>query len=329
MNLPSPSDLSRPVRDFVLPVETALPADKTIHQAMEELRGRDIRQKVTYLYAVDAEGRLMGVLNTRKLLLADPGQLVRTVMDPYVISVPDTASLEEAMELFAIHRLLALPVVDRDGRLVGHVDIDLYADEAVDVSETERASELFQLIGLSLEQARRPTAWSGYLMRMPWLMCNVVGGIVCAIIAASFAHVLTRMVIVATFIPLVLTLSESISMQSMTITLQQLRVAQAAWRGLWRRSAGEWRTMMMIGASCGALTLLAASFWGQGMHTAGVIALSVLLSMIAAATLGAGLPIVLHILRLDPKVAAGPVVLMVADILTTSLYLGLAGWLLL
>ena len=329
MALPNPSELSRPVREFVLPVETALSGERTIQQALQDLRGRKIEQKVTYFYVVDDQRRLLGVVNARKLLLSDPDERLQSAMDPYVVSIRDTATLEEAMELFAMHRLLALPVVDQDGRLVGHVDIDVYVDEAVDVSETERAAELFQLIGLSLEHARTSSAWSSYVVRMPWLMCNVVGGIVCAIIAASFGQLLTRVVIVATFIPLVLTLSESISMQSMTITLQYLRISKAAWRALWRRSAGEWRTMMMIGVSCGALALLAASFWGQGMHAAVAIGVSVLLSMVVAAMLGAALPILLHMLRLDPKVAAGPVVLMVADVLTTGIYLGLsAGWLL-
>jgi magnesium transporter len=326
MNPSSVQNLSRPVREFAKPVETVLHAHQTIQQALDCLRTRKIEQKVTYFYVTDETGRLMGVIPTRKLLLGDPSELVRKVMDPYVISIPDTMTLEEAMEMFAMHRLLAFPVVDAHGKLVGHIDIDLYAEEAVDVSESQRAAELFQLIGLSVEQLRRPTAWSSYLVRMPWLMCNVIGGIVCAIIAAGFEHLLKQALVVAMFIPLVLTLSEAISMQSMTITLQQLRLTTAAWRSLWRRSSSEWKVMVMIGLSCGAIAGLAATSWAGGLPAAGAIAMSICISMVVAATLGAAVPILLHMFRLDPKVAAGPVVLMVGDILTTVLYLSLAAW---
>ena len=326
MTLAKKHDLNRPVRDFALPVETVVRANQTIQQALDSLRSRKIEHKVIYFYVVDDQRRLVGVIPTRTLLLSDPSRNVRDVMETAVALASESTTLEEAMELFAIYRLLALPVVDGQGRLTGHIDIDLYTDEAVDVSESERAAELFQLMGLSLQEVRRPTAWSGYVMRMPWLLCNIVGGVACAAIASMYGRLLSNMLIVAMFIPLVLTLSESISMQSMTLSLHQLRLSTAAWRGLWRRSSAEWKTMLMIGASCGALAALAVSFLTPDFHAVGAIGVSIALSMATAATLGAGVPILLHILRLDPKVAAGPVVLMIGDIITTALYLALAAW---
>lgn len=323
------TDLSRPVREFALPVETTLLAGQTIAQAMAALRSRRVPHKVIYFYVVDDQQHLLGVIPTRKLLLGSPDETVTSLMDSTPISIMDTMTLEEAMEMFAMHRLLAFPVVDSEGKLIGHIDIDLYAEEAVDISESHRLAEMFQLLGMSVQEARRGSAWSGYMLRMPWLLCNVAGGIVCAIIASCYHLVLAKVLLLAMFIPLILTLSEAISMQSMALSLQQLRSVRAAWKALWRRSSSEWKTAALVGVSCGLLVGLAVTFFGQGMETAGTIAASIAASMVAAASVGAGVPFLLHMLKLDPKVAAGPVVLMIADVATTAVYLAMANWALL
>ncbi|RPI60083.1 MAG: magnesium transporter [Planctomycetaceae bacterium] len=323
------TDLSRPVRDFVLPVETSLLAGQTIGQSLAAIRTRNIGHKVIYFYVVDDQNRLLGVIPTRKLLLGKPDESVTALMDSNPISITDTMTLEDAMEMFAMHRLLAFPVVDDDGKLVGHIDIDLYTDEAIDVSESHQLAEMFQLLGVSVQQARRSSPWAGYMLRMPWLLCNIAGGVACAIIAGLFQAVLAKVLLLAMFIPLVLTLSESISMQAMAMSLQQLRSMRAAWKILARRVSTEWKTAALVGISCGLLVALAATFFGQGAATAGIIGASIVASMVVAGTLGANMPFILHMLKLDPKVAAGPVVLMIVDVATTAIYLALANFLLL
>lgn len=322
-------ELSRPVRDFALAVETALQADMTIAEALVSLRKRTIEHKVIYFYVVSGDGKLLGVIPTRRLLLEDPSRRIQDVMAPNPIAVRDNATLEDAMELFAMHRLLALPVIDGEGRLMGHIDIDLYADEAVDLSERQRSAEVFQLIGVSLQQVRTKSAWSSFRLRMPWLLCNIFGGVACAAIAAYFHLVLAEVLLLAMFIPLVLTLSESISMQSMTITLEQMRVTRSPWLGLKRRASVEWKATAMVAIVCAGLVGLAATLWGKGLHPATVIGTSIMLSMAVSASIGAIMPAALHTFKLDPKVAAGPVVLMLADVITTLAYLSLATWMLL
>jgi len=325
MNQEHLKDLSRPVRDFALGVETTVQAEQTAHQAIESLRQRTINHKIIYFYVVDDQQRLQGVVSSRKLLLANPDDAITAIMDRPAISVEASMTLEEAMEMFAMHRLLAFPVVESDGRLIGHIDIDLYADEAVDVSESQRSAELFQIIGMSVEGLRLCSPLASFRLRMPWLLCNVAGGIACAVIAAIFHLVLAKVLMLAMFIPLVLTLSEAISMQSMTLSLQQLRSRRAAWSSLWKRTSLEWKTTALVGLCTGAIVSVAAALWGQS-QTAMVIGVCIAVSMVSAATVGAAVPILLHMMRLDPKVAAGPVVLMVGDVITTMLYLALATW---
>lgn len=319
-------DLRQTIDPYVRPVETTLRDDLTIGQALQSLRQRQLEHKIFYLYVVDAHDRLVGVMPTRLLLIGDPAASIRSVMQHPVISLPAAAPIELALETFAIHRLLALPVTDPGGKLVGMVDIQLYSDELYDHMEKNRDLDVFQLIGISIEQWREGSAVRGFRLRMPWLACNLVGGMICAVIATWFDLVLSQVLLLAMFIPLVLTLAESISVQAVTLGLQQLHMPGFSWTQMRRRLTTEWRTAALLGAANGLLVGAAALCWRYGWHPPLVIAVSILVSMTLAATLGTVIPAVLRLVKLDPRIAAGPIVLMCTDIVTLTFYLTLATW---
>lgn len=323
------SDLSKPVTAFMQPVQTTVRADHTVAQALAELRSRTIDAKAVYLYVVDAANRLVGVISTRAVLLAGPDDRIERLMQRHVVAVPATANLELAMELFAMHRLLALPVVHDDGRLLGQVDVQIYTDEVFDLADARRAADVFQLIGLGVQQLREGSSVRAFRARLPWLTCNLLGGIACALIAAVFDEVLAAVLVLAMFTPLVLTLSESISVQALTMSLQQLHGQAVDWRSVRRRLTREWRTALLLGATLGLIVAVVSLAWGPQRATPIVVGLSVLVAMLVAATLGTLVPVLLHAARLDPRLAAGPVVLTLTDMATMAVYLGLATWTLL
>lgn len=316
-------DLERPVREFISPVETQLQIAWTVSQAIDDLRQRNITSPLTYFYVVDEQGRLAGVLPTRKLLLSPPQTPLVELLPEQAVSLPQNTTLAEAMEEFAIHRLLALPVVDDAGKLLGVIDVQLYAEEATDLAEANRLSDLYQLIGLSAQQLRG-RGMTSFRARMPWLMGNIFSGLACAAVAAIFHHVLGAVLMLAMFIPLVLTLSEAVSMQSMTLTLQYLHGASSPMKRLRMRLLSEWRTALLLSVCSAVLVAAAAMFWQNGLRVSGVILASVLVSMVISATLGTIIPFSLHLRKLDPRVAAGPMVLMLSDIIATTFYLALA-----
>ncbi len=163
----------------------------------------------------------------------------------------EDTTLGEAMEEFAIHRLLALPVVDAGGRLAGLVDVQLYAEEAINLAEANRLADIYQLDRPD-RAAASARAGGGFVpRRMPWLLANIAGGLACAAIAAVFHQVLADVLMLAMFIPLVLTLSEAVSMQSMTLTLQYLHGHGTAMRRLRMRLFSEWRTALLLGGVLG------------------------------------------------------------------------------
>ena len=320
--------LQQPITNLLKPVQSTLRNGWTVGEALAALRSRKIDHRVFYMYVTDDEGVLVGVVPVREMLTAEPRTPIRRIMTTAVTALPADSSLELALETFATSRLMALPVVDGDGRLQGAVDVQIYADEMYDLGETYHVQDLFQVIGLSLQQVRQAGAWRGYRLRMPWLGCNIVGGILCAIVAAFFDELLVEVAVMAMFIPLVLTVAESVSIQSLTLVLHLLHSQRLQWRAVRARLTGEWRTGALLAASCGLIIGGASLAWGYGYHPPSAIALSVLITMLAAVTIGTLIPITLHALKLDPKVAAGPIVLMCTDVVTLSVYLGL-GWALL
>ena len=259
----SRQDLHRPIGDFTNPVQTIVHPDQTIEEALTCVREKDIHEKIVYFYVVSTEGKLVGVVPTRRLLLRSPKTFIREIMDTKVICLLDKQSLRDALAVFESHHLLALPVVDEEQHFLGVIDVQLYMEETVDVINARRRNDIFQVLGLYLEEGKRLTTWKSYGLRMPWVFCNMFGGIACAVISKAFELVLAKVLILAMFIPLVLSLSESISMQSMTLSLQSVQKRHHHFGYFARLILREWRTLLLIGATCGLVVGCLSLFLGR------------------------------------------------------------------
>lgn len=323
----SRADLTRKVGDFIHVTESTVFVDETVQEALSRIRKKKIDDKIFYFYALSNDEKLVGVVSTRNLLLSPHEKKIGEILEEHVISISANHSLKEAMEVLTSHRLLAIPVTDSLGHFLGIIDIQLYLDEAVDVAKARRSStDLFQVLGITIEEGKARSIWQSYRTRMPWIFCNMIGGISCAIISRVFEMVLLKVILLAMFIPLVLTLSESISMQSMTYSLQMLHRPKISRRRSLYRILAEGRMVFLLALTCGCIVGGLSLFWGEGVMPAFAIGCGILLSVTITGTLGATIPLILHARQLDPKVAAGPVVLMFADVITTALYLGLSTW---
>ncbi len=322
-------DLKMLVKDRVQPVHTVVHEEDSIEKALTSLRRKKVADKIIYFYVTDEEGHLKGVLSTRALLLQDPKTKVSSVMEKSVVRIQESQNLEQAMGLLSQHRLLALPVVDENQKLQGVIDVQLYLEENIDILQSQRNLELFQILGMTLEEGIYRSPWKGYTKRMPWIFCNMIGGLACAVISHVFELVLGRVLILAMFIPLVLSLSESISMQSMTQSFQILRKQNLSLKRLLSRVFSEMRTAALMAVTSGLLIGVVSLLWQSGWRTSATIAVGIMTSILLSAMIGASIPLLLHAKKLDPKVASGPVVLTLADVVTTTLYLTLATvWLL-
>lgn len=318
---PQPAD---PVLQYVRRDFTVLDQDLTTEQALAQIRREGVGEKVIYFYVLDDAQRLVGVLPTRRLLMAAPEARLRDLMVQRIITVPHTATVLEACEAFVLHKFLAFPVVDDGRHLVGVVDVGLFTQEVFDLAEREQADSVFERLGLRIEQMRGASPLQAFRFRFPWLAATIASGTVCALLAGAFEATLAQALVLAFFLTLVLGLGESVSVQSMTVTLQVLRstAPTRAWYfGALRREAA---TALMLGAACGLAVGLIAWLWRGQPVPAAAIGISILLAILAASVIGLTIPAVLHALKLDPKIAAGPITLALADICTLLFYFNTA-----
>lgn len=160
---------------------TRIRIDQTIGEALTSLRERQGEGRIIYFYVVDHEGRLKGVVPTRRLLLNPPDKPVAEIMVERVIAIPASATVLDACEFFTFHRLLAFPVVDEQPRLLGVVVVELHTDELRDLKSNERYDDLFQLIGVHPTEAQQASPWFSISKRFPWLLCNITVGILAAL----------------------------------------------------------------------------------------------------------------------------------------------------
>lgn len=320
------TDFNRLAHQCIDPVETVVSMTATIDEALASLRKKKIPHKIIYIYVVDEKQRLKGVVSTRQLLLGDPGEEIQKIMSKDVIKIYAQEPMKSALALFAAHPLLALPVVDEKEKFLGVIDVQRVTEEDIDIANAQSRADMFQMIGLTLEEGKKTPLLRSYRLRMPWLLCNVFSGVVCAVISRIYEVVLAKYLLFAFFIPLVLTLSESSSMQSMAQSLQFLRRPRFHWKTAIKKARREWQLIGLLAFSCACLVGALSLLWEGGVLASLTIGVGILGSVALSSLFGLVIPIILYRFRLDPKVASGPVVLMIADMLTTALYLSLATW---
>jgi magnesium transporter len=310
-------------KDFPL-----LDADSTVAQALDRIRREGIGERVIYFFAVDADERLVGVLPTRRLLTAALDAPLRDIMVRRVVAIPASATVLDACEFFVLYKFFAFPVIDERRRVVGVIDVNLFAEEMLQAGESEdrhRAAspvhdDIFEALGLHLEQIRGASPWRAFRFRFPWLLVTVAAGTMSAILAGAFEVTLARSLVIAFFLTMVLGLNESVTAQSMSVTIQALRSATVTWQWFVTAFRREMATALLLGLACGAVVSAIVWLWRSDLRSAFVIGGSVALSLVTACLFGLGVPSLLHRFKLDPKIAAGPISLALADFCALVIY---------
>jgi magnesium transporter len=305
-----------------------LKANMTVEEALAAIRRQGLGERIIYFYVVDEHDRLAGVLPTRRLLTASPDTTLRELMVTRVVAIPATATVLDACEFFVLYKFFAFPVVDAERHIVGVVDISLFTAEMLEQDSASfvaaRSDEIFQALGVHLSQLRGASAWRVFRYRFPWLLATIFGGTMCALLAGAFEATLASSVVIAFFLTMVLGLNESVSMQTMTVTIQALRSQSVT--GSWFGAAlrREFRSAVLLGAGCGALVAIIVFVWRHDLTAALAIGGSIGLSLVTACLFGLSIPSLLHSLKLDPKIAAGPVTLAITDFVALTFYFGIA-----
>ncbi|MEO7318119.1 MAG: CBS domain-containing protein, partial [Chthoniobacteraceae bacterium] len=176
--------------DFPLLREEMAAAD-----ALALIREHGIGERIIYFYVVDGDERLVGVLPTRRLLTAALDARLGDIMVRRVVAIPKTATLIDACDLFVMHKFFALPVVDEKRRVVGTVDLSVFTQEMLDLSEPDHADDVFEALGFRLSELRDASPMRAFRIRFPWLLATIASGTAGALLAGFFEVTLARAIV--------------------------------------------------------------------------------------------------------------------------------------
>ena len=302
----------------VLAVRTSL----TLGQAREAIRKDEEQDEdsALYVYAVDDNDRLQGVLRLRDLLFRDLRLKVGEVMDPDVRSISVNADQEEIANIFRRYNYIALPVIDDFGKLVGLVT----SDDVFDVIQEEATEDMQRMIGMSGEEGVNTSWTTSFRQRTPWLGLNLGTAFLSASVIALFEGTLKTYTTLAALLPIVASLGGNTGNQALTIMVRSLALGEIEGRE-WRNVLGKELLVgicngLLIGSVAGVISWLWKGSWVIGT----VVCLAMILNMIAAALAGIMVPIGLRAAKVDPALASSIMVTTVTDVLGFFIFLSLA-----
>ncbi|WP_108446213.1 magnesium transporter [Halomonas denitrificans] len=300
----------------------AIPAGLTVSRAMMRVRQTAPDAETVYqLYVVDPDGRLAGTLSLRQLIVARPGARVDDLMIHEVIHTRVDVSQEEVARIVARYDLLALPVVDAEGRLIGIVT----HDDALDVVESEATEDIHKgmSIGALEGGVRRVPLWSLYRKRVFWLVLLVFGNLFSGAGIAYFEETIAAQVALVFFLPLLIGSGGNAGAQAATLTVRGMATGDVGIKD-WGRLLG--RELLVAGA-LGLTMALAVAPIGMlraGEEVALVVAVSMITIVLFGSLLGMCLPFVLDRLGWDPATASAPLVTTLIDASGVVIYFGFA-----
>jgi magnesium transporter len=293
--------------DFV-----AVPADATAEQAIAAIRQlADDAETANYVYVLDPDRRLLGVLSSYRLLLSPPETPVTELMAPDTVRVQVGADQEAAARLLTDRNLLAIPVVDDADRLLGIIT----EDDVADVIQAEATEDIERLGGSQPLNLPYRLASVPLLVRKRvfWLLLLFVAAGYTGTVLQNFQSELTEVVALSFFIPLLIGTGGNIGSQTVTLIVRSMALNEVAMKDIWWIVFKEMRVAFVLGAVMAVAAFVRAYLLDVSPDIGIVVALTVVAICIWAATVAAALPLVLRRLRVDPAVVSAPLITTIVD----------------
>jgi len=302
----------------------SLPADIPVEEAISRLREiAPDAETIYYVYVVDHEGQLIGVISLRDLIASSDGTILKEVMKQNVISVNALTDQEEVARVVSKYDLLAIPVVDDQNKLLGIITVD----DVIDVMEQEATEDIYRLAGASevvgMELTKAPVSRIVRL-RLPWLLISMVGGFISGSVIGGYESTLEAIVVLAVFIPVIMDMGGNVGTQSSTIFVRGLATGEIDLLEAWPYFFKEIRIGASLGLISGVLISIAAYLWQGNPYLGAVVGVSILATITVAALIGTLVPLVCGKLNIDPAITAGPFVTTIKDVTGLMIYFFIA-----
>jgi magnesium transporter len=296
----------------------AVHAESTIQEAIETIRGkRQEVENVYYLFVVDEDQRLAGVVSLKDLVLESPSRKIKEIMSSEVISAYAYDDQEEVAHLFKKYDLVSIPVVDEHHRLVGRIT----HDDIIDVIEEEADEDIALMAGVINQEIAEESPFRISRARLPWLIVGLLGEILAATVISRFEASLAKIVAVSFFFPVIMAMGGNTGTQAATVAVRGLATGDISIMRIGRRVWVEMRVAVLNGAICGMILGVIIGVWLSDYRLGAVVSISLVIVMFNSGLVGAAVPLILKRLDVDPALATGPFVTTSNDVLGLMIYL--------
>lgn len=307
-----------------------LPTGVSVSAALEVVRKTnpaiDIPDDL-YVVADDADNaerlsgnRLVGVVSIRDLLMSQPEQLVDEIMAKDIISVSGMTSDDDAAALVSKYKFMTLPILDKNGYLAGVIPSDDLMQ--VIVSRTRRLYT--QAVGTDAETMEKLTPLKAARLRVPWLMGTMLIELLAGIVISHFDGVLQKVILLASFMPVISAISGNVGLQAAAITVRALDSTQTTRRSVSASLLKEGATSLIMALICGLVLGSIGAVWSKHLPFGIVIGAALTCSMLTAGLMGTIIPVVSKRMGFDPATTAGPFETAFQDVIGFSVFLWLA-----
>ena len=277
------------------------------------------------VFVTNVKGELTGILPINRLILNSANTPINRLINKDPVSVEANVDQEEVAQIFKKYDMLSLPVKDREGKLLGRILVD----DIMDVLEEEATEDILKIAGTDEEEllfTHSVFKIAGF--RLPWLLYSFAGGITTGALIWLFKITLKEVISLALFMPVIMGMGGNVGMQSSAIVVRGIATGRINLSNFVKLLLKEIKVGLFLGLICGSIAGLVAKIWHGNQGLGLVVGISMFLAIFSAAFLGSMIPMIFHRFKIDPAIAAGPIVLAVNDLVGLTIYFGLATMLL-
>jgi magnesium transporter len=299
----------------------ALDQKMNAQDAIDSLRSiGDGSEAVLYLYVVDEQRTLIGVVPIRRLVSAPPDRLISEIMIPDPVSVSADDDQEEVARIVSRFDLLAIPVTDIDGRMLGLITID----DVIDVITEEATEDIYHLAGLTEADRVFVPAHTSVRKRLPWMFLNLATCFAAAWVVGLFERTIEQVVALAVFMPVVAGMGGNGGTQALTVITRAIALGEIEFSSGFRAAMKELTVGLALGLAMGAASAGIAYLWQADPIIGVALFGAMILTLSVAGLLGAAVPLALKALHQDPALGAGVIVTTFTDGFAFFSFLGIA-----
>ncbi|OJG28606.1 magnesium transporter mgtE [Enterococcus caccae] len=295
-------------------------ANQTVRSAMYVLKNQaDVAETIYYVYVVDQENHLVGVISLRDLIVNDDDTMIADVLSERVISVHVGDDQEDVAQTIRDYDFLALPVTDYDDHLLGIVTVD----DIIDVIDDEAASDYSGLAGVNVEEVSE-NPFKAASKRLPWLITLLFLGMSTATLISHYEELVSEASILAVFISLITGTAGNAGTQSLAVAVRRLAVSDEKDNNFGRLIISEVLTGLVTGAVTGIAIFIVVGIWQHNFPLGFVIGMAMLCAITVANLAGSLIPMLMDKLGFDPAVASGPFITTLSDLTSVLIYFNIA-----